>query len=364
MPTSEGGEKNEEGGQLVLAMTAMGEQFLLPRGTLIPRIVVSGVSPQGTIEVEVREGRLQVRLVGLEGKEKVLQPKALLLDFWATWCGPCWRAIPHLVALHKKFSSKGLTILGISLDRDPNAVRMFLRQQNIPYLVGRDAGGGVARSFRVRAIPTFYLVDASGRVAYSGVGFGAAAEELERVVAQLLEGKLEIFPAIGATMKPFSLPTPGRERVVTVKVEKGELVVESAYPKGKKEVQKPRLLLLEFFSTYYGPCIASVPHLKELHRKFGPRGMLLVSISLDRDMRRVVAFCVQNRIPYLVLMDDFLRGFPTAKTYGIRGIPYAFVVDSKGKIRWMGHPLALSERGLEALLAEEARAQTSSRGGE
>lgn len=113
--------------------------------------------------------------------------KVVLVDFWATWCPPCRRSIPDLVALQNKFSSRGFEVIGISLDKGGSAiVTPFMSQAGINYPVLVDAPGRFAQSYGgVEAIPTFYLVDRAGRIAAHVVG-GRPYETITHAVETLL----------------------------------------------------------------------------------------------------------------------------------------------------------------------------------
>ena len=91
--------------------------------------------------------------------------QVVLVDFWATWCGPCRMSIPHLIDLYNEYSSRGFTVLGISLDqRGPSVVRPFVSSNNIPYPVVMGDQATVRNFGNVRAIPTAFLVDAEGYI--------------------------------------------------------------------------------------------------------------------------------------------------------------------------------------------------------
>lgn len=89
--------------------------------------------------------------------------KVVLVDFWATWCGPCVREFPHLLEAHKQFSGRGFEIIGISLDA-PNGipaqtVQNFLNQRKVPWEVVYHNTGPIAGDYRVAGIPAPFLVD-------------------------------------------------------------------------------------------------------------------------------------------------------------------------------------------------------------
>jgi cytochrome c biogenesis protein CcmG/thiol:disulfide interchange protein DsbE len=93
--------------------------------------------------------------------------KALLVEFWATWCGPCRESIPHLNELHGKFGNKGLTILGLT-DEDQSTVTKFRKKQPMDYAVATDRNGRLNRTFGIKSIPQAFLVGKDGKVLWAG----------------------------------------------------------------------------------------------------------------------------------------------------------------------------------------------------
>lgn len=115
--------------------------------------------------------------------------KVVVVDFWATWCGPCKEAIPHLAELWKANKDEGLVVLGITQE-DAARVRGWLARNPIPYDVGIDLGGRTNALYDVSALPTVFVVDRTGRVREVVVGGGqAAVERIEAAVERALEGE-------------------------------------------------------------------------------------------------------------------------------------------------------------------------------
>lgn len=113
--------------------------------------------------------------------------KVVLMDFWATWCGPCRMAIPHLIELHREYKGKGFTVAGVSLDQQGEAVvRPFYKSWNMNYPVMVDQMGEVARLYGgIRSIPTALLIDKQGRVINAFVGYRPKEEYEEAIKAAL-----------------------------------------------------------------------------------------------------------------------------------------------------------------------------------
>ncbi len=111
--------------------------------------------------------------------------KVVLLNFWASWCGPCLEEMPRLAAWQRRYGAAGLQILGVSMDDDPDAVRKVLERQpaTYPILMGDSALG---RTFGgILGLPLSYLIDTDGRIVASVQGTADVAG-LERRIRALV----------------------------------------------------------------------------------------------------------------------------------------------------------------------------------
>lgn len=98
--------------------------------------------------------------------------KVIILDFWATWCPPCRKGIPDFIELQKQYGDKGLTVLGINLDQNPNKVLPgFIKKYGINYPILL-SDGKVDKSYGdITGIPTTFVIDRKGRIYKEYVGF-------------------------------------------------------------------------------------------------------------------------------------------------------------------------------------------------
>ncbi len=99
-----------------------------------------------------------------------LQGKVVLLNFWATWCGPCREEMPHLENLHRRFAEQGLVVLGVN-DETADRARQFLEETGITFPNLHSADGQEFRLYAIDAIPTSLIVDRSGRIRKRFSGF-------------------------------------------------------------------------------------------------------------------------------------------------------------------------------------------------
>ena len=114
--------------------------------------------------------------------------KVLLVDFWATWCGPCRVELPNVIATYQKHHKKGFEILGISLDQDEQAMKKFLASNKMTwpqYFDGLGWQNKLAARYGVNSIPATYLLDAQGKI----IARDLRGDDLEKAVAAALGKK-------------------------------------------------------------------------------------------------------------------------------------------------------------------------------
>jgi thiol-disulfide isomerase/thioredoxin len=144
---------------------------------------------KGITIVAVGNPAAEVESVTLEGTKVKLSDykgKVVLLDIWATWCGPCRAMIPHERDLVKKMKDKPFVLISVSADDKKETLQKFLEKEEMPWTHWWDSGpeSKLLKIYRVRAFPTLYLIDHTGVIKHKWVGnpgndkIDAAVEEL------------------------------------------------------------------------------------------------------------------------------------------------------------------------------------------
>lgn len=137
------------------------------RGGTVNKVATGTAAPDFTLS----------DLNGNTWKLSDLRGKAVLLDFWATWCLPCRVDMPHIEALHREFKDGGLVVLGVN-GEDSQQPAAFLLEQGYTFPTLSDAGYAVAKQFQVHVIPTMVVIDKQGLI--SDFFLGSQKEETLR----------------------------------------------------------------------------------------------------------------------------------------------------------------------------------------
>jgi peroxiredoxin len=154
----------------------------------------------------------------IDGKQISLDSlvgKVVLIDFWATWCGPCREALPHIRDIVHRFQEQPLVVISISLDKDDDKWKAFVQKNQMTWLQYRDGSfnGEIAKSFGVNAIPATFTIDADGVLEDQHVGDANIEGKLKKLVASATELAKHKPAAPALEQRPADAPiadkTPG-----------------------------------------------------------------------------------------------------------------------------------------------------------
>lgn len=122
---------------------------------------------------------------GLKGVLPDTAGKVVLVDFWASWCGPCKRSFPAMDALYRQFKDRGFVLLAISVDEKEKDMEQFLKDHPVSFPILHDARQKLAESAGIEAMPTSFLLDGKGKIVAVHKGFN------EDETAELLKKEIE-----------------------------------------------------------------------------------------------------------------------------------------------------------------------------
>jgi thiol-disulfide isomerase/thioredoxin len=97
--------------------------------------------------------------------------KVIYVDFWASWCGPCRKSFPWMNNIQEKYQQQGLVIISVNVDNNKALADKFLAEIPANFTVFYDPKGKVARQFKLKGMPSSYIIDRSGKVISTHVGF-------------------------------------------------------------------------------------------------------------------------------------------------------------------------------------------------
>jgi cytochrome c biogenesis protein CcmG, thiol:disulfide interchange protein DsbE len=173
---------------LVAAFLALSLVFAGCSGDATPSATPSGQPPTG---LAVGELAPDFRLNNLEGEPVLLSElrgKIVLLNFWASWCGPCRAEMPSLQQVSTEWQDKGLLIVGINIGENADTVEGFLKNNGLTFSVLLDSASSVADTYAVRYIPTTFILDKSGVIQMFKVGPFLDKAEIEDFLNRITSG--------------------------------------------------------------------------------------------------------------------------------------------------------------------------------
>lgn len=240
----------------------------------ITRIIACSVAalvlaaPAGALELGDQAPPLAIK-EWIKGKpvdlETVRGSKVVVLEFWATWSGPCRASIPHLTELQQKFK-KEVVVIGATREDQNNTLRnvkRFVRQQGdkMDYTIALD-GGATARSYMaamdIYSIPTAFVIDKEGRLVWVGSPFA----KLEEVVVRAIGGKIDL-----ALMKKIQKARRAKELALKLEDWPGALEAIDKY----EELAEPSEEELEELDWQRFDCLAKNRRTRKKGRSFGEK---------------------------------------------------------------------------------------------
>ena len=265
--------------------------------------------------------------------------QVVLLDFWATWCPPCIAEMPNVKKVYEKYKDQKFQIVGISLDRSKEPLEAYIEKEGLTWLHYWDNIGKVSNLYKVQAIPSTFLIDGEGVIRKTNLRGHALEHAVAELVGENLAKSTE-SQSIPATNMLKQNTTPQKEELQKPhRPDPSEWISKPAPDfqvtdlKGEAlslEKYRGQVVLLDFWATWCGPCIAEMPKVKKTYEKYKDQNFQIIGISLDQSEEPLTAYIEKEGLAWIHYWDES-REIRTL--YGVWGIPSAFLIDGEGIIR-------------------------------
>ena len=144
-----------------LPVTAFAALFL---PAILVATVLAGTPKKGDSFPDLKKFDLEGALPDTAGK-------VVIVDFWASWCGPCKKAMPVLKELHETYKDKAVVIIGVSLDESKADMNNYLAKNPMPFAMVRDPKGKLAEKLKIDGIPASFVIGLDGKVTSAHTGY-------------------------------------------------------------------------------------------------------------------------------------------------------------------------------------------------
>lgn len=129
-------------------------------------------------------------LTDLSGQQEALSKykgQVVMVNFWATWCGPCQQEMPLLDQMYKKYKPAGFTLIGVNVDKEAPPVKALLERKPVSFPVLLDPANSVSKAYNVNEMPSTVIVDRKGQIRYIHRGYRPGDEnEYQDRIRQLI----------------------------------------------------------------------------------------------------------------------------------------------------------------------------------
>lgn len=288
--------------------------------------------------------------IGADFKPEDLKGQIVIIDFWATWCGPCIAAMPHNTKLAKKYADQGVKLIGVCISGDEKQMPGIVKNNGANYPNAFAKGDQVATDWPVQWYPTYAVMDREGVVR----AIGLTPTSVEDVVEALLEE--DAAESGRARIRPTWREGDSEKRARLQKLEEQAetppaLAVDNWMNSEALALSdlKGKVVVLDFWATWAGPSLKRIPLHNKLMETYGEQGLVIIGISATYGGQALKETVEKHGIAYPVCVDIDNK---TNTAYGPNGFPDYYVIDRAGHLRIADCTNEAIEDAIKALLAE------------
>ncbi len=266
----------------------------------------------------------------LDGKPFVLSQqrgKYVVLDFWATWCGPCVRAMPEYLAAMETLPQDKVLFVAVNQAESAPVISEFLkrREWNLPAVL-LDADQEVAASFQVAGIPHTVIVGPDGTIEWVHTGFRAGVgDELRSNLEMMLAGTWQRPAAEAETIS-------GTEsRLVGTAPDDFALTMLDG-TRFQLSDARGKVVILDFWATWCGPCVRALPEYLKMLETLDGQEVLFIAVNQAEKPDLIKDFLEKRKLKMPVGLDPDGK---VADAFDVTDIPQTVVIGPDGTIRWL-----------------------------
>jgi thiol-disulfide isomerase/thioredoxin len=272
---------------------------------------------------------LDIKFTATDGRKidlAKMKGRVVLIDFWATWCGPCVREIPSVKKAYAKLHPKGFEIIGISLDSNEDKLKKFIKDKDMTwpqYFDGQGWKNKISTRYGIRSIPAMWLVDKQGNLVDKNARNGLAAKVEKLLAAEAAKKIVNPKPILKAKPnQPKPAPKPAAPEDPKQEASHGEANWVIDFAKAKAQAAKEgKAILMEFTgSDWCPPCKALHKNvlMKDVFKQEMPKNFILLKLDNPRNKSKQTP-------------EEIAQYKKLSKEYKVTGVPTIFLADANGK---------------------------------
>ncbi|XAL99806.1 TlpA disulfide reductase family protein [Phycisphaeraceae bacterium D3-23] len=277
----------------------------------------------------------------------------VVIDFWATWCGPCIASIPHNNEVMHTYAEEGVRFVAICASGDPGQMPGILEQHGAEYPSAFVDGDQVNTDWPIAFFPTYAVVDATGTVR----AIGLKPDAIEQVVDALLEEQADNTGRARIPRGWLEGDENSRDRLSKLEDNADTppaLEVDQWVNAGDEGLTpddlEGKVVLLSFGATWAAPWLNTIEELNALHETYSDQGLVVIGVCATLEGFALANVAEEYDIAFPACVDVDNR---TNRAYGPNGFPDYYLLDKHGHLRIADLNHDNVEEAIQALLAEE-----------